>query len=93
VKERSRLVRVIVWSLTGAIEVSSAILLLLPSRAVFGSILLACTLVGTILTHLVNSSQQPCGPSCSSDRRGHHYVAALEPGALRGRPENRVSPL
>ena len=31
----SHVVRVIVWSFTGAIEVASVILLLLPSRAVF----------------------------------------------------------
>ena len=47
---------------TGAIEVSSAILLLLPSRAVFGSILLACTMAGAILTHLVIRHTSPAGP-------------------------------
>jgi putative oxidoreductase len=47
---------------TGAIEVSSAILLLLPSRAVFGSILLAGTMAGAILTHLVILHSSPAGP-------------------------------
>ena len=48
--------------LTGAIEVSSAILLLLPSRAVFGSILLAGTMTGAILTHVVTLHTSPAGP-------------------------------
>jgi putative oxidoreductase len=37
---------------TGAIEVIGAILILIPSRAVFGALLLACTMVGAVITHL-----------------------------------------
>jgi len=38
--------------LTGSIEVTSAILLLIPSLAFFGALLLIPTMVGAILTHL-----------------------------------------
>lgn len=38
---------------TGSIEVVSAILLLVPAGAVFGAVLLVCTMVGAILTHLL----------------------------------------
>lgn len=38
--------------LTGTIEVVSAILLLIPSLAFFGALLLVPTMVGAILTHL-----------------------------------------
>ena len=38
--------------LTGAIEVVSAVLLLVPSLALFGSLALAVTMVGAIITHL-----------------------------------------
>jgi putative oxidoreductase len=48
---------------TGAIEVLGAILLLLPSRAVFGAILLICTMVGAILTHLVILHNSPLDPA------------------------------
>jgi putative oxidoreductase len=48
--------------ITGGIEVSIALLLLLPSRAVFGSILLAGTMAGAILTHLVILHTSPAGP-------------------------------
>lgn len=37
---------------TGAIEVGSAVLLLIPRTAVFGSVLLVCTMIGAVLTHL-----------------------------------------
>jgi putative oxidoreductase len=37
---------------TGAIEVIGAILILIPSRAVFGALLLACMMVGAVITHL-----------------------------------------
>ncbi len=47
---------------TGGIEVGSAILLLLPGRAVFGAILLGCTMVGAILTHLLVLHSAPMGP-------------------------------
>jgi putative oxidoreductase len=38
--------------LTGSIEVVSAILLLVPSLAFFGALLLVATMVGAIMTHL-----------------------------------------
>jgi putative oxidoreductase len=47
---------------TGGIEVGSAFLLLLPGRAVFGAILLICTMVGAILTHLLVLHTPPTGP-------------------------------
>ncbi|WP_051975403.1 DoxX family protein [Cupriavidus necator] len=37
---------------TGAIEVTGAILMLIPSLAVFSALLLACTMVGAVITHL-----------------------------------------
>jgi putative oxidoreductase len=39
--------------LTGGIEVVSALLLLVPSLAFFGALLLVPTMVGAVLTHLV----------------------------------------
>jgi putative oxidoreductase len=47
---------------TGGIEVGSAFLLLLPGRAVFGAILLICTMVGAILTHFLVLHTPPTGP-------------------------------
>jgi putative oxidoreductase len=47
---------------TGGIEVGSAILLLLPGRAIFGAILLICTMVGAILTHFFVLHTPPTGP-------------------------------
>jgi putative oxidoreductase len=47
---------------TGGIEVGSAFLLLLPGRALFGAILLACTMVGAILTHFLVLHTPPTGP-------------------------------
>jgi putative oxidoreductase len=47
---------------TGGIEVGSAFLLLLPGRAVFGAILLMCTMAGAILTHLLVLHTPPTGP-------------------------------
>ena len=37
---------------TGAVEVLSAILLLIPSTRFYGAALLVCTMVGAVLTHL-----------------------------------------
>jgi putative oxidoreductase len=37
---------------TGAIEVTGAVLTLIPSLTVFGALLLACTMVGAVITHL-----------------------------------------
>jgi putative oxidoreductase len=39
--------------LTGSIEVVSAILLLIPSLAFFGALLLVPTMVGAVVTHLI----------------------------------------
>jgi uncharacterized membrane protein YphA (DoxX/SURF4 family) len=38
---------------TGAIEVTSAVLLLIPAWSPFGAALLACTMIGGILAHLL----------------------------------------
>jgi len=38
---------------TGAIEVTSAVLLLIPAWSPFGAVLLACTMIGGILAHLL----------------------------------------
>jgi putative oxidoreductase len=37
---------------TGAVEVTGAILMLIPALAAFGALLLACTMVGAVITHL-----------------------------------------
>lgn len=47
---------------TGGLEVGSAILLLIPGLAGFGAVLLACTMVGAILTHLTILHSPPTGP-------------------------------
>ena len=47
---------------TGGIEVGSAILLLMPGRAAIGAVLLACTMIGAILTHLTILHNSPVGP-------------------------------
>lgn len=47
---------------TGSIEVVSAILLLVPAGAVFGAVLLVCTMVGAILTHLLILHTSPVLP-------------------------------
>jgi putative oxidoreductase len=47
---------------TGIIEVGSAILLLVPSLAVLGAILLGCTMVGAIIVHLTVLHTPPTGP-------------------------------
>jgi putative oxidoreductase len=39
--------------LTGAIEVSSAILLFVPGKQVWGAGLLVCTMIGAVLAHLL----------------------------------------
>ncbi len=39
--------------LTGTLEVIGAILILMPSLAVFGGVLLSCIMVGAIATHLL----------------------------------------
>jgi uncharacterized membrane protein YphA (DoxX/SURF4 family) len=47
---------------TGAIEVGSGILLLIPGMAGIAAILLICTMVGAILTHLTVLHSPPTGP-------------------------------
>jgi putative oxidoreductase len=48
--------------LTGAIEVVSAVLLLIPAVAAYGAALLAVTMVGAILTHLFIVGGNPAIP-------------------------------
>ena len=48
--------------LTGVIEVVGAILLLIPSMALFGGLALAVTMVGAILTHLFIVGGNPAIP-------------------------------
>jgi len=38
--------------LTGAIQITGGLLMILPRTAMFGAALLACTMIGAILTHL-----------------------------------------
>jgi putative oxidoreductase len=47
---------------TGTIEVGSGILLLIPGMAGIGAVLLICTMVGAILTHLTVLHSPPTGP-------------------------------
>ena len=47
---------------TGAVEVIGAILLLVPSLALFGALALAVTMVGAIVTHLVVIGGNPALP-------------------------------
>jgi uncharacterized membrane protein YphA (DoxX/SURF4 family) len=47
---------------TGIIEVGSAILLLVPSMAVFGALALTCTMIGAIITHVTVLHTPPTGP-------------------------------
>lgn len=47
---------------TGAIEVGSGILLLIPGMAGIAAILLICTMIGAILTHLTVLHTPPTGP-------------------------------
>jgi putative oxidoreductase len=47
---------------TGAIEVGSGILLLIPGLAAIAAILLGCTMVGAIITHLTILHNSPIMP-------------------------------
>jgi putative oxidoreductase len=47
---------------TGFIEVGSAILLLVPSLAALGAVLLACTMVGAIIAHYTVLHMPATGP-------------------------------
>ena len=48
---------------TGLIEVVSAVALLVPRLAPFGALLLGCTMVGAIATHLLIVGGSPTAPS------------------------------
>ncbi len=48
--------------LTGAIEVISAVLLLVPSLAFFGALALAATMIGAVITHLFIIGGSPAVP-------------------------------
>jgi len=47
---------------TGAIEVGSAVLLLVPGLAAFGAALMLCTMIGAVLTHLAIVHTSPAIP-------------------------------
>lgn len=47
---------------TGVIEIGSAVMLLVPSLAGFGAVLLACTMIGAIIAHLTVLHSPPTGP-------------------------------
>jgi putative oxidoreductase len=47
---------------TGAIEVGSAILLVIPGLAAFGAALLLCTMIGAVVTHLTILHTSPAMP-------------------------------
>lgn len=49
--------------LTGAIEVGSAIALLVPSFAVFGALALVATMIGAVATHLFIVGGSPAMPA------------------------------
>lgn len=48
--------------LTGGIEVTSAVLLLVPGLAAFGAALLVCTMIGAVITHLAVVHTSPAMP-------------------------------
>ena len=47
---------------TGVIEVGSALLLLVPGLAVYGAVLLICTMIGAIIAHFTVLHTPPTGP-------------------------------
>jgi putative oxidoreductase len=47
---------------TGAVEVASAALLLIPGLAAFGAVLLVCTMIGAVLTHVTIVHTSPAIP-------------------------------
>jgi putative oxidoreductase len=47
---------------TGMIEVGSAVMLLIPSLAMYGADLLICTMIGAIVTHFTVLHTPPTGP-------------------------------
>jgi putative oxidoreductase len=48
--------------LTGTIEVAGAVLLLIPSAAIYGAVPLAATMIGAVLTHLFIVGGSPLVP-------------------------------
>ncbi len=46
---------------TGTIEVVSAVLLLIPRTALIGTVLLICTMIGALLTHLTHGQAAMIG--------------------------------
>ncbi|HEY6343395.1 MAG TPA: DoxX family protein [Bryobacteraceae bacterium] len=63
---------------TGGIEVGSALLLLLPATAAYGALLLGCTMLGAILTHLFILHTSPT----SQVRFSGCGAGELQPGSL-----------
>jgi putative oxidoreductase len=47
---------------TGFIEIGSAVMLLVPSLAIYGAAVLICTMVGAIITHFTVLHTPPTGP-------------------------------
>jgi putative oxidoreductase len=48
---------------TGACEVGGAILLAIPRTSAFGAIILACTMVGAVLTHVTHNDLANSAPA------------------------------
>jgi hypothetical protein len=55
-------------SLRHAVKVTGAILMLISSLATFGALMLACTMVGAVITHLTVLPASPI-PALSTQRR------------------------
>jgi putative oxidoreductase len=47
---------------TGGVEVVSAVLLLVPGLAAFGAVLMVCTMIGAVYTHLAIVHTNPAVP-------------------------------
>ena len=47
---------------TGVIEVGSAVMVLVPWLAMYGAVLLICTMIGAIIAHLTALYTSPGGP-------------------------------
>ena len=47
---------------TGSLEVLGALLLIVPGRAVFGAVLLACVMAGAVVAHLTVLPPPPTAP-------------------------------
>jgi len=69
---------------TGAIEVTSAIMLLVPAAAPFGALLLIPTMIGAIATNIFITHQSPVVPLVLL--AGAAGVAWARRDQLRGRP-------